>query len=36
MFISDYNSFNNNYRILDIPVIVEESPEIDYFRSVST
>ena len=30
MFISDYNSFNNSYRILDIPVIVEESPEIDY------
>ena len=30
MFISDYNSFNNNYRILDVPVIVEESPEIDY------
>lgn len=30
MFISDYNTFNNSYKILDIPVIVEDSPEIDY------
>jgi hypothetical protein len=30
MFISDYNAFNNNYRIQDIPVVTQESPEIDY------
>jgi len=30
MFISDYNSFNNSYRIQDLPVIVQDSPEIDY------
>lgn len=30
MFISDYNAFNNSYRINDVPVIVQDSPEIDY------
>ena len=31
LFISDYNAFNHSYRIQDIPVIVEESPEITYY-----
>ena len=30
LYISDYNSFNNSHNILDLPVIVQESPEIDY------
>jgi hypothetical protein len=30
MYISDYNSHNHLYNILDIPVVVEEAPEIDY------
>jgi hypothetical protein len=30
MFISDYNAHNHSYKYLDLPVIVEESPEIDY------
>jgi len=30
MWISDYNAHNHSYRYLDIPVIVEESPDIDY------
>jgi hypothetical protein len=30
MYISDYNSHNHSYRILDVPVILQESPEIDY------
>lgn len=30
MFISDYNAHNHSYKINDIPVVVEESPEIDY------
>jgi hypothetical protein len=30
MWISDYNAHNHSYRINDIPVVVEESPEIDY------
>lgn len=30
LFISDYNAHNHSYKILDIPVIVQESPEIDY------
>lgn len=30
MWISDYNAHNHSYRIQDIPVILEESPEIDY------
>ena len=31
IFISDYNQHNHSYRYLDLPVIVKESPEIDYF-----
>lgn len=31
LFISDYNAHNPSYRINDIPVIVEESPEIEYY-----
>ncbi len=31
LFISDYNVFNHSYRYLDLPVIVNESPEITYF-----
>lgn len=31
LFISDYNAHNHSYRYLDLPVIVEESPEITYF-----
>ena len=30
MWISDYNAHNHSYRILDTPVILEETPEIDY------
>jgi len=30
LFISDYNQFNHSHSILDLPVIVTESPEIDY------
>jgi hypothetical protein len=30
MYISDYNIHNHSYRIQDIPVILQESPEIDY------
>jgi hypothetical protein len=30
MWISDYNAHNHSYRIQDVPVILEESPEIDY------
>ena len=30
LFISDYNQFNHSHKILDLPVIVQESPEIDY------
>ena len=30
MFISDYNAFNHTYKLQDTPVIVQESPEIDY------
>lgn len=30
MWISDYNAHNHSYKILDIPVVVEEAPEIDY------
>ena len=30
LFISDYNRFNHSHQILDYPVIVQESPEIDY------
>jgi hypothetical protein len=30
MYISDYNAHNHSYKYLDLPVIVQESPEIDY------
>ena len=30
MWISDYNAHNHSYKILDVPVVVEEAPEIDY------
>lgn len=30
LFISDYNAHNHSYRYNDLPVIVEESPEIEY------
>jgi len=32
LFISDYNQFNHTHGILDLPVIVKESPEIDYLE----
>ena len=32
LFISDYNAHNHSYRYQDIPVIVENSPEITYFE----
>lgn len=31
LFISDYNAHNHSYRYNDLPVILEESPEITYF-----
>lgn len=31
-YISDYNEFNNDYTIQDLPVVVKESPEIDYLE----
>lgn len=31
LFISDYNYHNHSYRFNDVPVIVEQSPVIDYF-----
>ena len=30
LFISDYNAHNHSYRYLDLPVIVQESPKIEY------
>jgi len=33
MYISDYNYHNHSHEILDIPVIVTESPEIDYLEN---
>jgi hypothetical protein len=30
LFISDYNAHNHSYRYLDLPVIVSESPEVEY------
>lgn len=30
LYVSDYNPHNHTYRLLDYPVIVEESPEIEY------
>ena len=31
LYISDYNAHNHSYRYNDLPVIVETSPEIEYF-----
>jgi hypothetical protein len=31
LFISDYNAHNHSYRYTDIPVILEDSAEIEYF-----
>lgn len=31
LFISDYNAHNHSYKINDLPVILQESPEIEYF-----
>lgn len=31
LYISDYNAHNHSYRYLDIPVIVQESPDLEYF-----
>lgn len=33
MYISDYNAHNHSYRILDIPVTLEETSEIDYLAA---
>ena len=30
LYISDYNAHNHSYRYLDTPVIVNESPTIEY------
>jgi hypothetical protein len=30
LYASDYNKFNHSYRILDIPVILEETEELEY------
>jgi hypothetical protein len=30
LFISDYNAHNHSYRYQDLPVIVEDSPSLDY------
>lgn len=30
LFISDYNAHNHSYRYLDLPVIVSESPSVEY------
>ncbi len=30
MYISDYNAHNHSYKILDVPVVVQEAAEIDY------
>jgi hypothetical protein len=30
LFISDYNAHNHSYRFNDLPVIVQDSPEIEY------
>lgn len=32
LFIADYNAHNHTYQINDLPVIVEESPEIEYYQ----
>jgi hypothetical protein len=31
LYISDYNAHNHSYRYEDLPVIVSESPKIDYY-----
>jgi len=31
LFISDYNAHNHSYRYNDLPVIVQDSPEIEYY-----
>ena len=31
LYISDYNAHNHSYRYLDLPVIVQESPDLEYF-----
>ena len=31
LFVSDYNAHNHSYRYQDLPVIVTESPEIEYY-----
>lgn len=32
LFISDYNAHNHSYRYEDLPVIVEESPSVEYYE----
>lgn len=35
LFISDYNAHNHSYRYLDLPVIVQESPKMEYPDNLS-
>jgi hypothetical protein len=32
LFISDYNAHNHSYKYQDTPVILEESPEVEYYE----
>jgi hypothetical protein len=32
LYISDYNAHAHDYCLYDVPVIVEESPEIEYYE----
>ena len=32
LYISDYNAHNHSYRYIDVPVIVSDSPEIEYYK----
>lgn len=32
LYISDYNAFNHSYKYQDLPVILEESPEVEYYQ----
>lgn len=32
LYISDYNSHNHSYRYLDLPVIVSDSPQVEYYE----
>ena len=32
LYISDYNAHNHSYRYNDIPVILKESPEVEYYE----